>query len=126
MMRIWTGGYLYRWFVIGSKDNAVLISTDGSGNMGLYVDSGWVAVMSGSQSKMPVFNDLHLHCFTWKSSGSFKVVQVPGWCGYAFLGWADIVSVYCSGTWTRTFLADRSYTCSRVRALVLYHLELPP
>ena len=96
-MRIWTGGYLYRWFVIGSKDNAVLISTDGSGNMGLYVDSGWVAVMSGSQSKMPVFNDLHLHCFTWKSSGSFKVVHAPGQCECFLPSWADMVSMYCSG-----------------------------
>ena len=125
-MRIWTGGYLYRWFVTGSKDNAVLMSTDGSGNMGLYVDSGWVAVMSGSQSKMPVFNDLHLHCFTWKSGVYFKVVQAPGWYDYLLLGWADMVGMYCSGTWTQIFLADRSCTCSRVRALVLYHLELPP
>ena len=73
-------------FVTASVANALLITTDGNGDMGLYVDNLVITAMSGSQSKMPVFNDLHLHCFTWKSGGYLKVVPAPGWCDYLLLG----------------------------------------
>ena len=79
-------GYIHCWFVTDSVDNALIIGTDSNSDMGINVDNSRIAVISGSQSKMSVFNDLHLHCFTWKSGDSFEVVQAPGWCDYLLLG----------------------------------------
>lgn len=50
-------------FLIGLSDNgSVSASTDGS-----------VLIINGSQCELDVFDDFHLHCFTWKAGGSFKV-----------------------------------------------------